>query len=74
MFQESGSKRRRTDSSMASDDGGEDNPMPGLRVEESPEHGMKVLRGLNQLKMEKVLCDVSLIAEGKCCQFENERI
>ena len=37
----------------------------GLRVEENPEHGMKVLQGLNLLKKEKVLCDVTLIAEGK---------
>ena len=63
MFQESGTKRRRTDSSdMAEED---ETPVPGLRVAESPEHGMKVLRGLNNLKSEKVLCDVALIAEGK---------
>ncbi len=67
MFQENGtsnSKRRRTDSSSAMAEGADENPVPGLRVEESPEHGMKVLRGLNHLKMEKVLCDVALIAEG----------
>ncbi len=46
-------------------DGEEEHPAPGLRAEESPEHGMKVLRGLNHLKMEKVLCDVALIAEGE---------
>lgn len=63
MFQESGSKRRRTDSSSMA--GSEDAPIAGLRVKESPEHGMKVLRGLNLLKTEKVLCDVSLIAEGE---------
>ena len=61
MSHDGGPKRRRTDSAMAED---EETPAAGLRVDESPEHGMKVLRGLNQLKMEKVLCDVALIAEG----------
>ena len=42
----------------------EDSPMPGVRVEENPEHGMKVLRSLCFLKKEKVLCDITLIAEG----------
>ena len=71
MFQENGTsnnnKRRRTDSSCGEGamDGEDENPVPGLRAEENPEHGMKVLRGLNHLKMEKVLCDVALIAEGK---------
>ena len=63
MFQESGAKRRRTDSSGSMAET-EDAPVAGHRVQESPEHGMKVLRGLNHLKTEKVLCDVSLIAEG----------
>ena len=62
MFQESGGKRRRTDSSSMADS--EETPVAGLRVQESPQHGMKVLKGLNQLKTEKVLCDVALIAEG----------
>ena len=52
-------------------DGEDEKPVPGLRAEESPEHGMKVLRGLNHLKMEKVLCDVALIAEGKEINFSN---
>ena len=58
-----GPKRRRTDSAAMAED--EETPTAGLRVDESPEHGMKVLQGLNQLKMEKVLCDVALIAEGR---------
>ena len=45
-------------------DGEEEKAVHGQRADESPEHGMKVLRGLNHLKMEKVLCDVALIAEG----------
>ena len=71
MFQDSGTKRRRTDSSASGGemaDGGEEavvSGAPGLRVAESPEHGMKVLKGLNSLKSEKVLCDVALIADGK---------
>ena len=35
------------------------------RMDERPEHGMKVLQGLNKLKTDHVLCDVTLIAEGK---------
>jgi hypothetical protein len=77
MYQESSSKRRRrTTSSFSSSGGGvsllrnmaedsEDVPMPGVRVDENPEHGMKMLRSLSFLKKEKVLCDVTLIAEGK---------
>ena len=34
------------------------------RMDERPEHGMKVLQGLNKLKTDHVLCDVTLIAEG----------
>lgn len=63
MSQCGGRKRRRTDSAAMADD--EETPIAGLRVDESPEHGMKVLQGLNQLKMEKVLCDVALLAEGE---------
>ena len=44
----------------------EDTPLQAsVPLEENVEHGLKVLRGLNLLKKEKVLCDVSLIAEGK---------
>ena len=35
-----------------------------FRMAERPEHGMKVLQGLNKLKQDGVLCDVTLIAEG----------
>ena len=79
MYQESLSKRRRltTSSSSSSSSTGvselrnmaedsDDTPMPGVRVDENPEHGMKVLRSLSFLKKEKVLCDVTLIAEGEC--------
>ncbi|CAI9734816.1 kelch 9 [Octopus vulgaris] len=34
-----------------------------LKAEEK-EHGMKILQGLNKLKHDKILCDVTLIAEG----------
>ena len=67
MFQEQGSKRRRTESPHSADmmeGGNEDSIMPGLRVQDNPEHGMKLLHGLNLLKRDKVLCDVTLIAEG----------
>ena len=44
----------------------EDSPVIEVcRVEERPEHGMKILQGLNKLKNDKILCDVTLIAEGK---------
>ena len=44
----------------------EDTPVSEVcRVEERPEHGMKILQGLNKLKNDKILCDVTLIAEGK---------
>jgi len=36
------------------------------RVEERPEHGMRILHALNKLKMDKILCDVTLIAESRC--------
>ncbi len=68
MFQETKVKRRRTNSPSSSNmaDGEESAvAVGGLRVKENPEHGMKVLQGLNQLKKDKVLCDVTLIAEGK---------
>lgn len=42
------------------------------RVEERPEHGMKILQGLNKLKNDKILCDVTLIAEGQ--KFEAHRV
>ena len=35
-----------------------------FRVEERPEHGMRILHSLNKLKTDKILCDVTLIAEG----------
>lgn len=35
-----------------------------FRMDERPEHGMKILQGLNKLKTDHVLCDVTLIAEG----------
>jgi kelch-like protein 9/13 len=37
----------------------------GIRMEENPKHGMKVLQGLSKLQREKVLCDIILIAEGQ---------
>lgn len=39
------------------------------RVEERPEHGMRILHALNKLKMDKILCDVTLIAESKLTIF-----
>ena len=35
------------------------------RMDERPEHGMKILQGLHKLKTDHVLCDVTLIAEGQ---------
>ncbi|CAG5126307.1 unnamed protein product [Candidula unifasciata] len=58
-------KKRRTADSMA--EGGEmasGSTGDVFRMEERPEHGMKVLQGLNKLKQDGVLCDVTLIAEG----------
>ena len=44
------------------------------RVEERPEHGMRILHALNKLKTDKILCDVTLIAEGLFIKFnENGR-
>ena len=36
----------------------------GSLPQESPHHGMKLLHGLDQLKKDKVLCDVTLTAES----------
>ena len=44
-------------------EGSEKKPSEGFKIEEK-EHGMKILHGLNKLKNDKVLCDVTLIAEG----------
>ena len=33
-------------------------------LEETKEHGLRILKGLQHLRNEKVLCDVCLIAEG----------
>ena len=69
MYEESARKRRRREDSMAEGgsvgDGEGERPLPGLRVQENPRHGMRVLHGLNLLKRERLLCDVTLIAEGK---------
>ena len=77
MYQHDHNKRRRCTSNSSSGGGGgagvaldtmsdiDDSPMPCERVDENPEHGMRLLRGLSFLKKEKVLCDVTLIAEGK---------
>ncbi|ESO86873.1 hypothetical protein LOTGIDRAFT_194758, partial [Lottia gigantea] len=43
-----------------------------FRVEERPEHGMKLLQGLNKLKNDRILCDVTLIAESH--KFEVHRV
>ncbi|XP_052272087.1 kelch-like protein 13 [Dreissena polymorpha] len=42
------------------------------RVEERPEHGMRILHALNKLKNDKILCDVILIAENK--KYEAHRV
>ncbi|XP_033735642.1 kelch-like protein 13 [Pecten maximus] len=42
------------------------------RMEERPEHGMKILQGLHKLKNDKILCDVTLIAEGH--RFDAHRV
>ena len=59
-------KKRKITSTMA--EGGEmssGSTTDVFRMEERPEHGMKVLQGLNKLKQDGVLCDVTLIAEGE---------
>ena len=61
MYQVNGTKRVKRCSSMSDSEDGQSSV---IRVEENPEHGMKVLKGLNQLMKDKVLCDVTLIAEG----------
>lgn len=44
----------------------EDTPLKShTHMPPNVEHGLKVLHGLNILKKEKVLCDVTLIAEGR---------
>ena len=48
-----------------------DNNVVGLNghaaaLDKNPEHCMRIMHGLNKLKREKVLCDVTLIAEGYC--------
>ena len=62
MFEDhSSNKRRRTDMSEA---GEQDPAAPALPPEENLQHGMRVLHGLSRLKLEGILCDVTLIAEG----------
>ena len=80
MFQERGVKRPRADSSpttMSDCDAGSGLPMVngvgpngpstsagGVGLENNPEHSMRIMHGLNKLKRDRVLCDVTLIAEG----------
>lgn len=60
----SNAKRIRLEDRMAEDN--QESPASEVyRVEERPEHGMKILQGLNKLKNDKILCDVTLIAEGR---------
>lgn len=63
-----GTSRKRRRSTMSSSDE-EWPPQPGPstsnpRAESSADHGMKILAGLNYLKRDRILCDVTLIAEG----------
>lgn len=71
QVQHSNAKRIRLEDRMAEDN--QESPANGVyRVEERPEHGMKILQGLNKLKNDKILCDVTLIAEGH--RFEAHRV
>lgn len=36
-----------------------------MELGKSSEHSIRIMHGLNKLKKEKVLCDVTLIAEGE---------
>lgn len=64
QVQHSNAKRIRLENRMAEDS--QESPASEVyRVEERPEHGMKILQGLNKLKNDKILCDVTLIAEGE---------
>ena len=53
-------KRPRRDPNMADED-----KHSQLMPEGSRDHGVKMLSGLNHLRSEKILCDVTLIAEGE---------
>ena len=69
MLNHSGCKKLRTDSSgllsQMADIENNSTGMNGLSaLENNPEHSMRIMHGLNKLKKEKVLCDVTLIAEG----------
>ena len=70
MFQEGPSvptKRLRIDSYSSSSkmaDGGDENGINGVSLDKNPEHFTRIMHGLNKLKKERVLCDVTLIAEG----------
>jgi hypothetical protein len=71
MFAENKAKRLRTDTADMSENGEIAAAATHVvRFQENKEHGMRILRGLAALKREKVLCDVTLIAEGMCnCTF-----
>ena len=65
MFTESKAKRPRTDSANMTENGEIAAAATHVvRFQENKEHGMRILRGLASLKRDKVLCDVTLIAEG----------
>ncbi|XP_074646998.1 kelch-like protein 9 [Tubulanus polymorphus] len=60
MSQES--KRPRRDSAMTDGETSQNLPPP---PEGNKDHGMRMLQGLNSLRNDKTLCDVTLIAEGQ---------
>jgi hypothetical protein len=65
MFAENKAKRPRSDSAEMSENGEVAAAATHVvRFQENKEHGMRILRGLSALKRDKVLCDVTLIAEG----------
>ncbi|XP_046571173.1 LOW QUALITY PROTEIN: kelch-like protein 9 [Haliotis rubra] len=73
MHEAEGVKRRRLHATMAEGQEGTTTTNGEVfRVEERPEHGMKILQGLNKLKNDKILCDVTLIAEGR--KFDVHRV
>jgi len=63
-------KRQRTENySRMMSDGTDDTGCISAALDNNAEHFVRMMHGLHKLKKERVLCDVTLIAEGCCSLF-----
>jgi len=66
-------KRQRTESYRMMSDSSDDAGCIPVALDNNAEHFVRMMHGLHKLKKERVLCDVTLIAEGVCfCLFLSE--